>query len=238
MLRAVIVEDEPASRDRLRRLLGHHATTVSVVGEADSGPAAVEQIKDHRPDLVFLDISLPGFDGFDVLHEVVTNLKVIITTAHREHALRAFHARAVHYLLKPIGPEDLAEALSRIQQLDSSSAGEPAREPLTRLLCRDGNLTHVVRVADVLFFKADQGYTAVQTENREYLTEESLSALERRVGDSFTRVHRNAIVNVAHVTRLKHSEGDLTMVLVNGMELPVSRRHAQALRDKLATSSR
>jgi len=231
MLRALIVEDEEGSRNRLRRLLGVHAAEVVVVGEADSGPRARELIESVQPDLVFLDVVLPGFDGFAVLDEIERDVRVIVTTASQEHAVRAFNAGAVHYLLKPIDPELLREALARLLRPDGPDASP--REAITRLLCRDRDTTHVLRPEEILFVKADNGYTQVRTDRKEFLTADSLGALERQLGRSFVRIHRNALVNVAQVNSLRHPDGDTVVVLRNGMELPVSRRHAQALRDRL-----
>lgn len=234
MFRAIIVEDEAASRDRLRRLLEqHHAGEVEIVDEADSGPAAVAVINERRPDLVFLDVSLPGFDGFDVLHRITPAVKVVFTTAYSEYAVQAFRERALHYLVKPIDPEQLSEALDRVRASGKTPSGEPSRNSLNRILCRDRDTTHVIRPSDVLFLKADQGYTLVRTQNKEYLTADALASLEEALGDDFVRIHRNAVVNVTHVASLKHTGGEVTIVLQNGLELPVSRRHVPGLREKL-----
>jgi DNA-binding LytR/AlgR family response regulator len=233
MLRALIVEDERSSRDRLRRLLAKHADAIEVIAEADSGPAALEQIEECNPDLVFLDVSLPGFDGFELLEQVGSRLRVIVTTASQEHAVRAFAAGAVHYLLKPIDPAQLEEAVARIQRTEVRALADPTRNNVNRILCRDRDTTYVIRPEEILFLKADQGYTLVRTDAKEYLTADSLGSLEQRIGRSFVRIHRNAVVNLTHVSSLKHLDGDVTVVLRNGMELPVSRRHAQDLRERL-----
>lgn len=233
MLRALIVEDEPGSRDRLRRLLARHTSEVVLVGDADSGPRALELVRTLRPDLVFLDVSLPGFDGFAVLDEIDADIKVIFTTASQEHAVRAFDTGAVHYLLKPIDPDRLREALLRLPKGDAPPETAVAREGITRLLCRDRDTTHVLRTEEVLFVKADQGYTLVRTSAKEFLTSESLGTLEEQMGRSFVRIHRNALVNVGQVNSLRHVDGEVIVVLRNGMELPVSRRHGQTLRERL-----
>jgi two-component system LytT family response regulator len=227
MLRALIVEDEPGSRDRLRRLLSKH-DQIEIVGDADSGPRALEVITETRPDLVFLDVSLPGFDGFALLDEIDAAIKVVFTTASAEHAVRAFDAGAVHYLLKPIDPQHLEEALKRAAE---PSAFNPP--PLKRMLCRDRDTTHVLQTDDILFMKADQGYTLVRTDAKEYLTSDSLGALEPLVESTFVRIHRNALVNIRQVQSLRHSDGDVVVVLRNGIELAVSRRHAPHLRERL-----
>jgi DNA-binding LytR/AlgR family response regulator len=233
-LTAVIVEDEPASRDRLRRLLAAHPELVEIVGEAGSGPGAVEVIGERKPELVFLDISLPGFDGFEVLHQLTMPVKVVFTTAFVEHAVQAFRERAVHYLVKPVDPEQLEDALHRIVALGPPrDTQELQRGGLSRILCRDRDTTHVIRPGEILFLKADQGYTLVRTSSNEFLTSDPLTYLEHGLGAEFVRIHRNALVNVTHVESLKHLDGEVTIVLRNGMELPVSRRHAPTLRDKL-----
>jgi DNA-binding LytR/AlgR family response regulator len=234
MLRTLIVEDEPSSRDRLRRLLGRYVEQIEVVAEADSGPSALDQLRQHEPDLVFLDVSLPGYDGFEVLAAASPHSRVIVTSASHEHGLKAFNARAAHYLLKPVDPAQLHEAIQRVQ-------GDVARQPppegfptsLARILCRDRDKTHVIRAEEVLFLKADQGYTQVRTNAHEFLTADTLATLEERIGPSFVRIHRNALVNICHVTSLRHVDGDVAVILRNGMELPVSRRHAQGLRNRL-----
>lgn len=233
MLRALIVEDEPGSRQRLRRLLGKHASDVEIVGEADSGPRALEVINSVRPDVVFLDVSLPGFDGFALLDEIEDSVKIVFTTASQEHAVRAFDAGAIHYLLKPIDPAQLLEALVRVQKPEPPMTTDLSRAGLSRLLCRDRDTTYVLRTDEVLFMKADQGYTLVRTDSKEYLTAESLGALEQQLGRSFVRVHRSALVNLTQVSSLRHLDGDMIVVLRNGTELPVSRRHAQGLRERL-----
>ena len=234
-LRAVIVEDERASQERLRRLLAEHPDLVEVVGEADSGPVAVQVINDRRPDLVFLDISLPGFDGFEVLRQINVAVKLVFTTAYVEHAVQAFREHAVHYLVKPVDPDQLKDALHRILASGplKDSAEPQQRGSMSRILCRDGDTTYVIRPADVLFLKADQGYTVVRTSSKEFLTSDALTFLEHGLGEEFVRIHRNALVNVTHVESLKHIDGEVTIVLKNKIELTVSRRHAPTLRDKL-----
>ena len=233
MLRALIVEDEAGSRDRLRRLWRRHVDEVEVVGEADSGPLALDLINSTRPDMVFLDVSLPGFDGFALLDKIDGGIKIIFTTASHEHAVRAFDTGAAHYLLKPIDPVHLQQALSRVQRSEPPPEPDLGRSGLSRLLCRDRDTTHVLRPEEVLFMKADQGYTLVRTSSKEYLSAESLASLETQFGRSFVRIHRNALVNVKHVASIRHLDGEMIVVLRDGMELPVSRRHAQGLRECL-----
>lgn len=208
-------------------MLSKHSQ-IEIVGEADSGPRALEVIRETHPELVFLDVSLPGFDGFALLDEIEAGVKVVFTTASAEHAVRAFDAGAVHYLLKPIDPQQLEAALER-----AAEPGTANPTPLKRMLCRDRDTTHVLQTDDILYMKADQGYTLVRTEGKEYLTSDSLGSLEPLVEGVFVRIHRNALVNIRQVQSLRHSDGDVVVVLRNGIELAVSRRHAPLLRERL-----
>jgi DNA-binding LytR/AlgR family response regulator len=229
-LTALVVEDEQPSRDRLRRLLGKHPTRIEVIGEAESGVQAVELALELKPDVLFLDVNLPGFDGFDVLHQVPSQSCVIFTTAHEEHARRAFRANALDYLLKPIDPQQLEEALGRVEQAVAARASGD----MVRLLCRDRDKTFVVEARDVLFLQAEGGYTHVQTQQKYYLTNESLAVFEKQLSSSFVRVHRNTLVNLKHVTALRHNDGEMMAILAGEHEVPVSRRHSQEFRRRLA----
>jgi DNA-binding LytR/AlgR family response regulator len=232
-LKVMIVEDEHASRERLKRLLGRHDEQFAIVGEAEQGTEAVELANQLRPDVLLLDVSLPGIDGFDVLDQIPSNIRVIFTTSHEAHAVRAFRANALDYLLKPIDPLQLDVALAR-----AAEALRGARETsVTRLLCRDRDKTHVVEAAHVLFMRAEAGYTHVQTRETYYLTNEPLSLFEVQLAGSFVRAHRNTLVNVNHVTALKHSDGEMIAVLSSNHEVPVSRRHSQEFRRRLTQSS-
>ena len=243
MLRAVVVEDEKASRDRLRRLLDAHRGVLELVAEAASGPEAVNVVTEQKPDVVFLDISLPGFDGFGVLRSLTSNPAIVFTTAYDDFAVKAFRENAVDYLLKPIEPSELAAAISRLQSRCLSDStmtanklslapGSDKQHPLARIACRTGDFTIFVQPADVHYFRAEQGYTTVKTSQKELLIEMSLTELEARLdsGD-FVRIHRNTLVNMNHVASLKRSyDGRVKLQLSDGSELSSSRRFAENLR--------
>ncbi len=226
-LTAILVEDEQASRERLKRLLARH-DHVELLAEAEQGEQAVELTNRLRPDVLFLDVSLPGVDGFEVVEQIPSQTRVIFTTAHEEYAVRAFRANAVDYLLKPIDPLHLESALARVTEALAT------RGDIVRLLCRDRDRTHVVDVTDVLFLRAEDGYTHVQTRNSYHLTGEPLALFEKQLASSFVRVHRNTLVNVKHVLQLKHNDGELIAVLSSDHEVAVSRRHSQEFRRRLA----
>ncbi len=243
-LRTVLVEDEPASRDRLRRLLAQHAPEVAIVAEADNGPAAVEIIREYEPDLVLLDVSLPGLDGFEVLGALSTRPAVIFTTAHDEHAVRAFRASAVDYLLKPIDAEQLASALAKVTTRESKKPPQGWTEllnalrtnrdrELKRVACRVGDSTVFVPLEEVQYFRADQGYTLVKSGAKELLIDTPLADLETRLNSTdFLRVHRNTLVNMNQVSSLRRlPDGRMKIVLKDGSELSSSRRYADNLRN-------
>ena len=229
---ALVVEDEPASRDRLKRLLGKHATRVEIVGEADNGGLAIELALSTKPDVMFLDVNLPGFDGFDVLEQVPSQTLVIFTTAHQEHALKAFRAHAVYYWHNPMEPPPVDGAVTGVERV----LARRVDADVVRLLCRERDKTYVVSVADVLFLRAESGYTHVQTRDAYYLTNDSLAVFEKQLAATFVRVHRNTLVNIAHVEALRHTDGETIALLTSEHEVPVSRRHSQEFRRRLAYS--
>ncbi len=224
-LKAVIVEDEEGSRQFLRRLLRRHADVIEVVGEAQSGPEALTICERTQPDVIFLDLGLPGFDGFELLSQLRVEAHIIITTAAAEHAVQAYRANAVDYLLKPIEPAQLKEAIARVASAISD-------ERLVRLLCREHDGLKVVCLEDVLFLCAEDGYTKVQVEGTYYLLSEPLTSVEDRLPTYFVRTHRNAIVNVRKVHALDKN-GETALVGREGLEVQVSRRHLRGLRRTL-----
>ena len=245
VLRTVLVEDEAASCDRLKRLLAEHDNEISIVAEADNGPAAVEIIREYAPDLVLLDVSLPGLDGFEVLAALTTKPAIVFTTAHDEYAVRAFRASATDYLLKPIDPEHLAAAIAKVVAQRSSKApqsfdellnalrGGTRERELKRVACRVGDSTVFVPLEDVQYFRADHGYTMVKSGSQELLIDTPLADLEGRLNSTdFLRIHRNTLVNMNQVSSLRRlPDGRMKIVLRDGSELSSSRRYADNLRN-------
>lgn len=242
--RSVIVENEEHSRTRLRRLLSELEREVEIVGEAADGPSAVETIRSSKPDVLFLDIDLPGCNGFQVLEQLDYQPAVIFTTAFNEHALRAFDTFAIDYLLKPIDSEALARALGKLRamgfnQTQFSRALEQLVESnasryLSRVSCRVGDRTVLVKIAEVLYFQADHKYTSVHVASGEYLIDVPLIELEGRLSPrDFMRIHRSTLVNVAWISEIRRSyDGRLRVVLCDSKhtELVASRSYADNLR--------
>ena len=239
-VRTLVVDDEPIARAGLRAMLTAFEW-VEVVGEAADGDAAVEEINRLQPELVFLDVQMPGILGTEVLRRIKQQPFVIFTTAFSQHAVSAFELGAVDYLLKPFGPGRLSAAMERIRAAIGEPAGVGALErltgalsngPISRLFVRTGGSLVPLMINEVEWFEADDDYVIAHTEQRNHPLNLSLSRLEERLDPKhFVRVHRAHIVNLDHVRAFKKdSRGNLEAELVNGRRVPVSRARAQELR--------
>jgi two-component system, LytTR family, response regulator len=241
--RAVIVENEEHSLTRLKRLLEALPEHVSVIGEARDGPSAVELARATTPDLLFLDIDLPGFNGFQVLERLERQPAVVFTTAFNQHALEAFKAHAVDYLLKPIDADSLRRALEKLHRFNHAQFSRALEHLLNlsgsrylvRLSCKVGDRTILVKAGEVLYLQADNKYTAVHTATNEYLIDTPLVELEERLNPSdFVRIHRGTIVNIAWISEIRRVyDGKLVVVLKNAKstELVASRTYAENLKN-------
>jgi two-component system, LytTR family, response regulator len=235
-----VVDDEPVARAGLRAML-RAFDWVDVVGEAADGESAVTGIHALRPELVFLDVQMPGLLGTDVLRRLERPPFVIFTTAFSEHAVSAFELGAVDYLLKPFGPTRLAAAMERVR----AALGEPASAdplerlsgalaggPISRLFVRVGGTLVPLPVERVSWFEADGDYVVAHAGSARHLLHLSLARLEARLDPRrFSRVHRAHIVNLDHVRAFKRDDrGNLEAELADGARVPVSRARAQEIR--------
>ena len=236
----LVVDDEPVARAGLRAMLGAFEW-LTIVGEAADGLSALETIERLRPELVFLDVQMPGLLGTEVMRQLAHQPFVIFTTAYSQHAVSAFELGAVDYLLKPFGPERLAEALVRVRAGFGEPAGIGALErlsgalahgPITRLFVRVGGTLVPLLVDKVSRLDADGDYVVAHAEGRRHLLHLALSRLEARLDSRrFVRVHRAHIVNLDHVRAFRpDSRGNLEAELIDGSRVPVSRSRAQELR--------
>jgi two-component system, LytTR family, response regulator len=242
ILRVVIVDDEPLARRRLKALLKAEPS-VEVVGESEDGESALEAIRRLRPDLVFLDVQMPGLDGFDVIELLEPDAcpAVIFVTAYDQYAMRAFDVHAADYLLKPFERGRLRKALARASAL-AGSADTPKRlhalvdtvrahQPLRRFLVKTPGRVYAVRVDDVESMEAAGHYVELRTPNGAHLVRESMATLERRLDPArFVRIHRSTIVNVDKVIELRPAfHGEFEVVLAGGRRLRCSRTYAADL---------
>jgi two-component system LytT family response regulator len=236
-LRAFIVDDEPLARTRVRSFLNEHPS-VEIAGEFGDGIEALAAIRANPPDIVFLDVQMPGCDSFQLLAELPTDQRpaIVIVTAHERFAVDAFSEEAVDYLLKPFGRERFHQALKRaMKHIRTRRAGYfgerieniPAAPvaPQRIAVKTDGRLLFI-KPDDIAWVEAANNYVTLHLAgNRRILVRETLSSLEKRLGPSrFTRVNRSALIHVDQVVEMQASKfGDYTVLLRNGARIPLSR---------------
>jgi DNA-binding LytR/AlgR family response regulator len=248
---ALIVDDEASARSRLRKMLAPYSFEL-VEGDAQDGVAALEAIRRHRPQVVFLDIEMPGLGGFEVVEALTSdNLPLIVfVTAFDEYALAAFDANAVAYLLKPVAEDRLRAVVSRLEQLLRGSADEreaaravtgavaAARpRPLHHVLALQGEGYKLIPLNEVCFFQVEDGVTHVKTATASYRTNYAIGDLEARLpAPAFFRAHRSTIANldkVASISPLFKGALMLKMKDAQGSEIQVSERQAKHVRELL-----
>ncbi len=236
-LRALVVDDEAVARRRLRRLLGK-VGGVEVVGEARDGREALERIASLRPDVVFLDIRMPELDGLAVARSGKDLPAIVFTTAYDRHAVAAFEAAAVDYLLKPVEEDRLRVAVERVRErlarrvdpaalaalLERLGSGASPPAP-ARLAARHGGAIHLLDPRRITRLVARGGYVAARVGGREFLLEDSLAALGERLAPlGFVRVHRSELVRLDAIRRLRREGDGAIVTLEDGQEARVSRR--------------
>jgi two-component system LytT family response regulator len=245
-MRVLIVDDEPPARERLRRMLTE-IEAVEIVGEAENGAQAVTMIEALSPDLVLLDIQMPGLDGFGVLEALEDPPPVIFVTAYDKYAIQAFEVNALDYLLKPFSQERLERAVRRArdalaEERDFAARLGPLLESLvaqgrylTRLAVRDRDHIRVVDVDEVDWMGVEDEQVIVHVGDRAYRIRRTLSELEARLDPtSFFRAHRSAIVNLDRVKEvIPWFKGSHKLRLTTGAEVDLSRARARALRKVL-----
>jgi two-component system response regulator AlgR len=238
LLKALIVDDEPPARARLGALL-RELNQVEVIGEAGDAGETLAMLEKLAPDILYLDVRMPGMSGLELarhLARLPDPPAIIFTTAHGEHAMEAFEAEAVGYLLKPVRKEKLAAATERAQRLSARQLDVVAApEARTHLPIRHRDGIRLVRVADIICLLAEQKYTTVRHVGGEDLVEDSLRQLETEFGARFLRVHRGALVNRDFLEAIERREDGSYEARVRGLDalLPVSRRLAGELKARL-----
>jgi two-component system LytT family response regulator len=258
-LRTLIVDDERLARQKLRTLLLRH-NDVELVGECADGDAALAEIARLRPDLVFLDVRMPGKSGFDVVAALGARAQphVVFVTAYGDYAVEAFEVEAVDYLLKPFDRQRLDRAVSRVRsrigepskalarlgdlvmRLEGALGGPPPAPatppnqapPLERVAVKKDGRTLLVPTHEIDWIEAVDKYVRLHARGSRFLHREALSSLERRLDPTvFLRIHRGAIVNLRRVREIHPGVGDEpTVVLADGTKLPLSRRYRARLR--------
>jgi two-component system, LytTR family, response regulator len=234
-MRVLIADDEAPARRVLRELLAEHKH-VAVAGEATDGLDAVAQMNRLRPDLVFLDLQMPGLDGFSVARTMnpAALPLLIFCTAYTDRALQAFETGAIDYLLKPVRPERLAAALEKAERLLATLHPQPPSLPSARrIVGRLGADSFLLDPASVIAFQAEGDVVYIVTEQGRYYSDRSLRALEASLDPaSFRRVHRSTIINAAHIRKISPlSSKRWLLTLSNGLQVAVSKRLAGIIRN-------
>ena len=221
----LIADDEPAARRGVRQLLAMHPE-FAVVGECRDGDEVLRALDALRPHVVFLDIQMPGVDGFEVIRRRTPDRMpaVVFLTAYDQFALRAFEAQALDYLLKPVSEDRFAATLTRLKRRLRGEATE--KSPERALVVTTARGAAVVPLREIDWIEAESNYVRIWTGGRSYLLREPLRSLEQRIGGhGFLRAHRRALVRIAGVRAVAADrDGDLTAELASGARIPVSRR--------------
>ncbi len=213
-LRAIIIDDEELARKRLRKMLQSYEKNLEVVDEAENGQDAVGKVEALHPDLIFLDVQMPGFDGFEVVRRLRYKPFIVFTTAYDEYALKAFEENSVDYLLKPIEQKRLDKAIEKLRRMFDTSKSEVnenverllsqlASPPPRRLQVKTGDKILLIDIDSVTYFEAKDKYTFLHTTEQEHIVESTLAELEVKLDNrSFVRIHRSTIVNIKYIREI------------------------------------
>ena len=241
-MKVLLVDDEPPARRRMRRLLEKTAS-VSAILEAADGIEAISVVQQENPDALFLDIRMPGLDGLALARQYVELPPVVFVTALREHAVEAFEVHAVDYLLKPVDPARLEQAIVRLQARTGQSPDRDGAaidavaaqvKAAPTLVCSSAGQVRLYDSRSVSHFWASDKYTAFRVEDREELTDRSLNTLETGLAPfGYIRVHRAHLVDRAAVVSLQQADGRAELALTDGTVIPVSRRYTARVKEAL-----
>ena len=242
MLRVAVIDDERLARQAIRQLLAAHPS-LQLVGEADSKDSALALIRQEKPDGVFVDIRLPGGTGFELIQSLDAPPKVVMVTAHAEHALQAFDIEAIDYLLKPVRPARFAQAVQRLQAACASGAAaqrEPRLSPEDHICIRTPQRTVTVPVRDLILLKAESDFTRIFLKSSPPLLICALLGQYEKLLPSppFTRLDRSLILNLQSTLNLKRKSRDEACLILEGVqeEFPLGRTAQMRLFERLGSA--
>ena len=223
--RTLIADDEQPARDRLKKLLGEHAGQIELIGEAQNGIECREMIDRLKPDLVFLDIQMPGLNGFEVLQQTSHLPVVIFCTAYDEFALQAFETNSIDYIVKPVKAERIQKSIEKLDSLKRNSdkqellriignyISQTPKKEITSIPVKLGDRMLFVRIEDVSYFSAEEKYVTIFTKDgKTYLCDFPLKSLEEKLGEGFLRIHRSLLVNVSRIREINKHYGSRFIV--------------------------
>lgn len=244
-INCLIIDDEPLARELLREFLQQHED-LTLIGECSKGTEAVDKIDELKPDLIFLDVQMPGMNGFDVLDEITHDPFVIFTTAYDQYAIKAFERNAVDYLLKPIDQERFKLAVDRAigrMNTEQNNVGELLRNMKTEnktsydshIFVQKSEKLINLPVDEIEHLEASGDYTILTTKNDQFVSSSGIGKLEEILNpETFIRVHRSTIININSLKEIeKHFNGGMIVKMNNGKTFPVSRTYAKLIRKKV-----
>lgn len=239
-MKALLIDDERLARQELKNLLSAYSE-IQIVGEANNAEAAIESIRQLKPDVIFLDIQMPGKNGFELLEEISALPEVVFVTAYDEYAIRAFEVNALDYLLKPVQSTRLAETVKKILNRDVASSAEAKEQtqPLNdddQVFVKDGEKCWFVKLSDIRLFESEGNYVRVHFEKNRPLILRSLNNLDERLNNrTFFRASRKHIINLKWVESIENwFNGGLMVKLRGGEQVEISRRQAAKLKDMMS----
>jgi two-component system LytT family response regulator len=236
-MKALVVEDSRLAREGLVKMLQEYPE-LQVIGSADHPANAMELIENSKPEVIFLDIHMPGESGFDLLEKLDYIPKVVFTTAYSEYAIRSFDYHTVDYLLKPISQERLKVAIDKLtsHQHDSQISLKPLLDINSRMFVKDGDKCHLVALESIRYFESQKNHVRIFFEKEAAFIKKSLNSVEERLPKKyFFRANRQYIVNLHAVTNIEETVGDgYEITMSDGKKLEVSRRNAVELKDLLS----
>lgn len=239
MLKVILIDDERLARSELKRML-QEFPDVEVIGEAANANEGIEKIESLNPDLIFLDIQMPGKTGFDMLTELEKAPHVIFVTAYDEYALKAFDVNALAYLMKPVEPKRLADALMKVRQKDEEELMSYNNRGILsendQVFVKDGERCWFVKLSEVRLFESVGNYAKVFFGTNKPLILKSLNALEERLDEkSFFRANRKHIINLRMIEKIEpYFNGGLLLDLTGGEKIEVSRRQAVKFKEMMS----
>lgn len=241
----LIIDDEKLARDLLREYL-ESVENIELIGECSQGSEAVEKIDKLKPDLIFLDVQMPGMNGFEVLEDIHHEPYVIFTTAYDQYAIKAFEKNAVDYLLKPLDQERFKLAVERAMKRKKMEDGTIDEllgnlHPVNRgpfeshVFVQKSEKLYNLPVEDIIFLEASGDYTIISTKNDQFVSSLGIGKLEEMMNpETFIRVHRSTIINVHYLKEIeRHFNGGMIVKMHNGKSFPVSRTYAKLIRKKV-----
>jgi len=223
--RTLIADDEQPARDRLKKLLAEHADKIELIGEAQNGLECREMIDRLKPDLVFLDIQMPGLNGFEVLQQTTHSPVVIFCTAYDEFALQAFQTNSIDYIVKPVKAERIQKSIEKLDTLKHHSdkqellriiesyISQTPKKEITSIPVKLGDRMLFIRIEEVSYFSAEEKYVNIFTKDgKTYLCDFPLKSLEEKLGETFLRIHRSLLVNVSRIREINKHYGSRFVV--------------------------